>query len=219
MSWSLVTVAPNAETRACYNMALFDFPHHVFKLPCQVVVRGQVRERLRPAFPGYAIVDVGDRWRELKEVSGVTGFVRGTEGHIAALSDAAVRDLLAGCSPDHPDDEVLVVEPTQSERFRAGDRVRVSNWSYDTDAVFERVGRDGKAFVSLDWLGRQVTAEVDESELTLDTGENQGDYPRPKSRNRRRKRYRLSSPPGEGVVLSGQRGRFRRPSAKHAPPG
>src|SRR5215831_17085758 len=109
MSWSLVTVAPNAEARACYNMALFDFPHHVFKLPCQVVVRGQVRERLRPAFPGYAIVDVGDRWRELKEVSGVTGFVRGTEGHIAALSDTAVRDLLADCSPDHPDDEVLVV--------------------------------------------------------------------------------------------------------------
>jgi len=189
--WHLVTVAPNAERRVSYGLALFDFPHHVFRLSLQVVVRGQLRERLRPAFPGYGFVRVGDRWSELKQVGGVTGFVRGTGGDIAFVSDAVVMDLLACCSSDHPDDEVFVTSPRASTRFRTGDRVRIANWSYDTVATFERMVGLDKALVTLEWFGRSVSAQVDEADLSLDSEANQVDYLRPRRQRPRGRRRRL----------------------------
>jgi transcription antitermination factor NusG len=180
--WRLITVAPNSETRVSRVLDLaVGVDVLAFRVRRRIVVRGRVVDRRVPAFPGYVFVGAGASFEEVRAVLGVLGFVR--NGDEIAEIDSAIVDELLDLAVD--DGTLPLEREPESARFSPGDRVVISNVSFDTCGIFLSLENDGRAIVEVDWFGRLVPVSVSESDLALDKTENRREYPRPSKRRRR----------------------------------
>lgn len=177
MPWLLATTRPNAEARVSSKFVDLGVPHHLFRVRKRVAIRGRVVDTLVPAFPRYLFVAVEAETGEpiyipdLEFVDGFAGFVRFGDAQPEIVPDGEVARLIADSHGD-----VLAFEPRS--RFHAGDRVRIGGCRagavVDQIGVYQDTCEDGRAIILVDWMGRYVPIQLDESDLE--------EYPKPNSK-------------------------------------
>jgi transcription termination factor NusG len=158
MGWSLAQVQPNRELSIARALTRHEFPNHVFKVKKQSVSRGRHVDHMRPAYPGYIFLVVGNAWQTLRERFGITRYVH--------------RDLPPGIVPalvsTADTNDVLPIVDMPSMRFSHGERVRVQGTTSLLSGqigIFQHLVNETDAIVLLPWLGRWVPTLLDERDL------------------------------------------------------
>lgn len=186
--WALATTMPNAEMRVSERLDKIDLPHYLFLRRFRVAHRGQLVERLKPAFPSYIIVPMATCWDLVRHVSGVIGVVAfGSQP--AAVRPAVIEGLVAACGGG----KVLPLEEPEKQ-FKFGDEVVVDS-VVDMVGTFQYSLGDDRAVVLVEWLGRSVFVNVKECELRKKSElvAKPSDRRRQHQRSRRASRTRASS--------------------------
>lgn len=179
--WALAVVRSGTEWAASAELTRLGHPHLWFKRRVQAVVRGQVVERLRPAFPRYFWLPLSGAWQALRECTRMVYLVPPGEA-VARVPAEEIERLRASCSGG--DVFPLSIMGGVESRFRSGDRVRLggmSAWSGQVGSYQYAIG-DGMAIVLVEGMGRWITVPMDERDLE--------DGSRLPGKRRRRKRYR-----------------------------
>jgi transcription antitermination factor NusG len=118
--------------------------------------------RMKALIPGYLFVAVRDGvvvdpFVVVRQVPGITGYMRGPEGYPAMLGEAdiqTIRRIEAG--------QNLPFDPKGAHKFKTGDKVRfcddlMRRWPYGKVA---RLAADGRISVDVALLGRVVPVTV-----------------------------------------------------------
>jgi transcriptional antiterminator RfaH len=153
-SWYVVRCKPREDARAVEHLGNQGFS--AFAPTCVVLRRvGSVRRKVvEPLFPGYAFVRLNSTrhdWSVMRSTRGVRWLVRfGT--HTPRVPDALIARLR----------ELDAVElGTSAARFKAGDRVRVTDGAFaGVEGVFSERDGELRACVLLELMQRQVRVTV-----------------------------------------------------------
>lgn len=155
-SWYVVRTQAHMETRAKTHLTLQGY--QVF-LPLRVKTRRHARKIetvLRPLFPGYLFVclDVAvEQWRPINGTVGVLHLIT-ADSRPCPVPDGITEGIIARA------DERDVVK-LQTDQFRAGDRVMISNGSLrGCEAFFQEAIDENRVLLLLDLLGRKVRTWV-----------------------------------------------------------
>jgi transcription antitermination factor NusG len=167
VTWELATTHPNIEARIAAKLTESGFQLQLFFVRTMIVVRGVLVNSFKPAFPRYLFVRAESRWREILEISGVSGFLTDEEGYPAKVCDSVVAGLLAR-SASADGKTVLDVPPRQS-KFKFGDNVQIISNSLISGrkGIFQNLSGDTHASVLIEVMGRFISFRVPESDLIL----------------------------------------------------
>jgi len=131
-------------------------------IPTEEVVemrRGQKRKSQRKFFPGYVLVQMvmnDTTWHLVKEVPKVLGFIGGTTGKPAPISDKEVDTILQRVEEGE-------TKPRPKVLFEVGEMVRVIEGPFaDFNGVVEDVNYEkGRLHVSVLIFGRPTPVELE----------------------------------------------------------
>jgi transcription antitermination factor NusG len=165
--WAVASTHPNIEARVASKLEAAGFALQMFWVRTTTVLHGALVNHFRPAFPRYLFVQAEERWRELREISGVTGFLTDSEGYPARVSGLVVEDLMRRSTVMFGK-TVLVVPPRQS-KFKFGDNVQVIGNSLISGrkGIFQQLSGDVHATLLIEVMGRFIPFRVPESDLVL----------------------------------------------------
>jgi transcription antitermination factor NusG len=181
VEWSILITQPNCENKVCRALKEREYPHYCFKLRQEVVKRGVVVEKFRPAFPRYIFVAANEKWSEIKELAGVYKFIMFGE-YVAILSQDMMDAFVQSSTKLTNDELVLIFTEKPSENFSPGTRVRICNGiASGFFGTFQYLIAPDRALVLVDWMGRQVPLSI--LECNLEKGRRRS----PRSLRKRRK--------------------------------
>lgn len=198
MSWAIAATHPNIEARVARRLQDAGLLVRLFWVRTTTVLQGAVVNQFKPAFPRYLFVKAEERWREIREIGGIVGFLRDLEGYPARVDDVVVDGLLQR-STAVCEKTVLVVPPRQS-KFKFGDNVQVVGNSLISGrkGMFQQLSGDMHATLLIEVMGRFIPFRVPEAELVL--------LPlrtsvKKKHRNRERKPLRVGAVATSALVM------------------
>jgi transcription antitermination factor NusG len=180
LAYQLIMVAPNTEASVSRTLAALNFEHWIFRIKRKIVLRGQVIERLVPAFPGYIFVLARNAWITIKSIIGVRSFVSFGE-QLCDVPVRVVEDLCAQCDQDG----VLRWAQEPTSPFALDELISVTlAQGILLQGRFQYLLTPDRAMVLVDWMGRMVCVSVRVSECKAVASQAQP------SRRRHRPRYR-----------------------------
>lgn len=190
MTWALATTHPNIESRVASSLADAGLHLQLFFVKTMTVVRGVLTPALRPAFPRYLFVRAEERWREILEISGVSGFLTNEEGYPAKIDNMVVDGLLARSVFEN--NKIILNVPPRQSRFKFGDSVQIIGNSLISGrkGMFQHLTGDVHAALLVEVMGRFISFRVPESELVLI----------PMRVPRKNKRHKWNKPSREGLA-------------------
>lgn len=123
--WYVAQVKPNGFERAEVNLVRQGFETFM-PLRCETVRHArQMRDVLRPVFPGYLFIKFGSQradWRKINSTFGVSRLISFEAGKPAPVPDALMAGLRARC------DDHQVLQPLDD--LRTGERVRMLSGAF-----------------------------------------------------------------------------------------
>jgi len=192
MPWSLVSTAPQTEQKVAAALAQMELAHRLFMIRCKSVRNGKVIERLAPMFSRYVFVRPENRWRDVREVHGVTRFVK-FGGEYATVSDAVIDGLSTASRGD-----IFSAEATPS-RFQPGDKVRINGGVFHAhEGTYGRTLEDCCALVFLEAMGRVVGIRMAEKNIEPVVQQESWRQRKPKSPSRRKRQRQRRNWRGQG---------------------
>ena len=123
--WYVAQVKPNGFARAGANLDRQGFETFMPLRSKTVRHARQMRDVLRPIFPGYLFIKFGSEsadWRKINSTFGVSKLISFEAGKPAPVPDALVTGLRARC------DEYQVLQPLDD--LRNGERVRMVSGAF-----------------------------------------------------------------------------------------
>lgn len=160
--WYAAQIKPNGFERAVANLANQDFETFMPMQRRTIRHARQLRDVLRPVFPGYLFVKFGvDRadWRKINSTFGVTKLVSFVQSEPAAVPDELIAGLKMRC------DSKNVLQPLDD--LKSGEKVRLQAGPF-ADFIGEvdtLIGDEGVR-VLLEIMGQ--TARIDIKRAQLD---------------------------------------------------
>lgn len=151
--WAVACTKPNCERTALANLDQQGFES--FAPRCRVVRT----KRETFLFPGYVMVKVGieTAWRALLGTKGISSLIMSGE-RPGLLRAREVEDLQGRAGRDG------VIE--LGEQFEVGQTVQIEAGAFrGWDAIYDGASAENRCWVLLRLLGRQVRAQVGETDL------------------------------------------------------
>jgi transcriptional antiterminator RfaH len=158
--WAAINTHANQERTALANLARQAYHAYCPQIMKRVRHARQVREVMRPMFPGYVFVAYQPGltpWRPILSTFGVRALVR-CGNDISTLDDAFVRELKAR----EVDGTILRPEP----HYRVGQQVRITGGALDSlvATIVEMDERD-RLVVLMDLLNSKVRVKLDAADV------------------------------------------------------
>ena len=160
--WAVANTRPHKEHIALENLTRQDFRAYCPVVRKSVRHARQVRDALRPLFPGYLFVEVNQDlqcWRPILSTFGVRTLVHCGE-QLCVIDEGFVQSLKAR------EIDGAIVRPTSP--YKVGQRVRLANGPFEglVANIIEMDQKD-RLLVLMDLLGRPVRVRVDSRSVTM----------------------------------------------------
>jgi transcription antitermination factor NusG len=181
--WSLAITAVNSERLVADELRRRGHPCLWFKRRVQTARRGQLVERILPAFPRYVFIYSDQCWDVLHHVGRVVGLVV-VGDEIGRVSGEVVDQLVDRCGGG----DVLPPEAIP-EPFSKGAKVIVGGFgpAAGLSGTYDALAESGKLRVMFDFMGRIVPIDIDARDVSGVLAESVKPKRKRKRRGRRRK--------------------------------
>lgn len=196
--WSLAITAVNSEGLVARELQRRGFPYIYFKRRTFAARRGQLVERILPAFPRYVFVDAAQCWDVLRHVGRVIGLVI-VGDEVGKVSGEVIERLVDRCDGGDVLPPVPIPEP-----FQKGDRVVIGGYGPAaglSGTYASLADESGKLRLLVDFMGRYVAFDIDERDVSGVVAEQ---ALKPK-RKRKRKRWRRGKRPMDHTAAEAPR--------------
>ena len=154
--WYVAQVKPNGFTRAEVNLDRQGFETFMPLRPKTVRHARQMRDVLRPVFPGYLFIKFGSEradWRKINSTFGVSKLISFEAGRPAPVPDALMAGLRARCDDNH----VL----QSLDDLRTGERVRMLSGAFaDFVGEVEKMVADDCVRLLFELMGQKTRVDV-----------------------------------------------------------
>jgi transcriptional antiterminator RfaH len=160
-NWIVVNTHPHKETAAIANLSNQGYGSYCPMVRKRVRHARRTRDVLRPLFPGYVFVELGERndgWRPVLSTLGVRSLVRNGESP-SRLDDGFVVGLRA-----REIDGAIVLPGV---RFAAGQKVKITDGPFDgTIATILSLDEKDRLIVLMDLLNRPVRVHLEARQVS-----------------------------------------------------
>ena len=154
--WYVAQIKPNGLARAEANLDRQGFETFMPLRRRTVRHARQMRDVLRPVFPGYLFVKFGSEradWRKVNSTFGVSKLISFEVGKPAPVPDALIAGLRARC------DDHFVFQPVDD--LRTGARVRMLSGAFaDFVGEVEKMVANDRVRLLFDLMGQTTRVDV-----------------------------------------------------------
>lgn len=159
--WYVAQVKPNGFARAEANLKKQDFETFMPLRRKTVRHARQMREVLRPVFPGYIFIRFGaarSDWRKINSTFGVRKLISFETGKPAPVPDALMAGLRARCDIEH------VLQPLDD--LQAGEQVRMLSGAFaDFVGEIETFVANDCVRLLFDFMGQAIKLDVPRADV------------------------------------------------------
>lgn len=165
-AWYAVRTKPRQETRARTEFERQGLEVYLPMVLTRIRHARKVDWEARPFLPGYLFLHLSPEnryWTRIRSTYGAIGVVH-FGLHYPSVPDEAIA-MMRGS-----EDEQGMIETSRTPLvpFASGERVKVCGGSLaGLEGIFQEMRGQDRAMVFLDWLGRQVHAQVAVEQLTV----------------------------------------------------
>ena len=159
--WYVAQLKPNGYTKAVANLGQQGFETFMPMRRKTVRHARQMREVLRPVFPGYLFIQLGAErsdWRKINSTFGVSRLISFEKALPAAVPDALMAGLRARCDADQ------ILQPLDD--LQAGEEVRMLSGAFaEFVGKIETFVADDCVRLLFDFMGQVTRVDVPRSDV------------------------------------------------------